>query len=151
MRRLPVLALLAWVLACGEDSGTGPTTFPNVHGNWSLSITNLTGGGGTCSTTSPAQITFQQNTTTLSGSYGGGGVLTCTGPNGSFSFAIGSGSVLNGQISGNQISYDLGTADFHQVGTVNGSSMAGTATWTFRSGSGSTLGTLTGSWAATRQ
>jgi hypothetical protein len=103
-----------------------------------------------CSTSSPVEITLQQNTTTFSGSYGGGGVLNCTAPQGAFSYAIGSGSVLNGQVSGNEVSFDLGTADFHHVGTVNGASMAGTASWTFESGSASTLGTLTGSWTATR-
>ena len=118
--------------------------------SWSFSITNMRGGGAVCSTSSPIQITLQQGTTTLSG-YAGGGVLTCTAPHGSFSTAISLGPVFNGQISGTEVSFDLGSADFHQVGTVNGSSMAGTATWTFESGSASTLGTLTGSWTATRQ
>jgi hypothetical protein len=150
MRRFPVLPLLVWVLACGEDNGTGPT-FANVNGSWNLSITNMSGGGAVCSTSSPVEITLQQNTTTFSGSYGGGGVLNCTTPQGSFSSAIGSGSVLNGQVSGSEVSFDLGTADFHHIGTVNGSSMAGTATWTFQLGPPSTIGTLTGSWTATRQ
>jgi hypothetical protein len=150
MHRLPVLAFLVWILGCGEDNGTAPS-FANVNGSWSLSITNMSGGGAECSTSTPVQISLQQSTTTFSGSHGGGGVLTCTAPFGSFSSAVGSGPVLNGQISGNGISFDLSSANFHQVGTVNGSSMAGTATWTFASGSASTLGTLTGSWTATRQ
>jgi hypothetical protein len=103
-----------------------------------------------CSTSSPIQITLQQSTTTLSG-YAGGGMLICTAPHGSFSSAISSGPVLNGQISGTKVSFDLGSPDFHQVGTVHGTSMGGTASWTFESGSASTLGTLTGSWTATRQ
>jgi hypothetical protein len=151
MHRLPLLSLLVWIVACGgEDNGTGPS-FANVNGSWSLSIANMSGGGAGCSTSSPIQISLQQSTTTFTGSYGGGGVLTCTAPFGSFSAATGSGSVLNGQISGNEVSFDLGSANFHQVGTVTGSSMAGTATWAFESGSASTLGTLTGSWTATRQ
>jgi hypothetical protein len=151
MYRLPALGFLVWILACGEDNnGTGPT-FASVNGSWSLSITNMTGAGAQCSTGSPIQINLQQSTTTFNGTYGGGGLLTCTAPFGSFSAATGSGSVLNGQISGSQISFDLGSADFHQVGTVSGSSMTGTATWTFQSGSAGTLGMLTGSWTATRQ
>ena len=151
MVRLPVLSLLVWILACGgDDNGTGPT-FANVNGSWSLSITDMTGGGGECSTSSPIQITLQQSTTTFTGTYGGGGVLTCTAPFGSFSAATGSGSVLNGEISGNEVSFDLGSASFHQTGTVTGSSMAGTATWTFDEGSAGTLGVLTGSWTATKQ
>jgi len=151
MQRLPVLSLLVWSLACGgENNGTEPT-FANVHGSWSLSITNMTGGGAECSTSNPIQITLQQSTTTFAGTYGGGGVLSCTAPFGSFFAATGSGSVLNGQVSGNEVSFDLGSANFHQVGTVNGSSMAGTATWSFESGSASTLGELTGSWTATKE
>ena len=150
MWRLPVLGLLAWILACGDDNGTGPT-FANVNGSWSLSITNMTGGGGQCSTSSPIQLTLQQSTTTFTGTYGGGGVLTCTAPFGSFSAATGSGSVLNGEINGNQVDFDIGSANFHHTGTVAGSSMSGTATWTFQEGSASTLGALTGSWTATKQ
>ncbi len=150
MSRLVVLSLLFGALACGEDNGTGPT-FANVHGNWTLSITNLSGGGAVCNTSSPVQMTFQQNTTTFSGSYGGGGVLNCTAPQGAFSAAVGSGSVLNGAIDGNEVTFDLGTADFHHVGTVNGSSMTGTASWTFVLGPVSAAGMLTGSWTATRQ
>jgi hypothetical protein len=150
MHRLPVHAILVWILACGGDDGTGPG-FENVTGSWNLSITNMTGGGATCSTSSPVQISFQQNTTTLSGSFSGGGLLNCTAPFGSFSAPISSGSVVNGQINGNQVSFDLGSAAFHQEGTVTGSSMGGTATWGFQSGSASTLGTLTGSWTATRE
>jgi hypothetical protein len=151
MLRLPVAGLLLWILACGgEDDGTGPG-FASVNGTWSLSITDLSGGGGTCSTSEPIEISLQQSTTTFTGTYGGGGVLSCTGPFGSFFAAMGSGSVLNGEISGNQVSFDLGSSNFHQVGNVTGSSMGGTATWTFESGIASTLGELTGNWTAARQ
>ena len=151
MSRLPVLGLLVWILACGgDDDGTGPG-FASVNGSWSLSITNMTGGGAQCSTTSPIQLTLQQSTTTFSGTYGGGGILTCTAPIGSFSAAAGSGSVINGQISGNQVSFDIGSENFHHSGTVTGSTMAGTATWTFDEGSAGTLGALNGNWTATKQ
>jgi hypothetical protein len=65
MHCLLVLSLLIWILACGEeDNGTGPT-FANVNGSWTLSITNMTGEGTVCSTSSPVEITLQQNTTKL--------------------------------------------------------------------------------------
>ena len=150
MYRLPVLGLLVCVLACGGDDGTGPG-FASVDGSWSLSITNMTGGGAQCSTTSPIQLTLQQSTTTFTGTYGGGGVLTCTAPLGSFSAATGSGSVINGQVSGHQVSFDIGSENFHHAGTVTGSTMTGTATWSFDEGSAGTLGELTGSWTATKQ
>jgi hypothetical protein len=151
MHRLLVLTPLVWLLACGDDdNGTGPGS-GNVTGTWTFSITSMTAGDATCSTSSPLQITLQQNTTTLSGSFNGAGVLTCTASFGSFSAPISAGSVANGQIEGNQISFDLGSAAFHQEGTVTGSFMSGSATWTFPSGSASTLGTLTGSWSATKQ
>jgi hypothetical protein len=44
MHRFLVLSLLIWVLACGDDDGPGPT-FANVNGSWTLSITNMGGGG----------------------------------------------------------------------------------------------------------
>jgi hypothetical protein len=153
MHRSLMLTLMLWILACGgDDNGTG-LDFENVNGSWTLSIVNMTGGGATCSTSSPIQITLQQNTTTFSGSYGGGGVITCTAPFGSFSAVVGSGSVRNGQISGNVVSFDLGSTAFHQEGTVTGEVMQGTATWTFPASSGSagTLGELTGGWTATRE
>ncbi|HEX6434344.1 MAG TPA: hypothetical protein VFZ87_08865, partial [Gemmatimonadales bacterium] len=149
MWRLPVLGLVVGILACGDDNGTGPT-FANVNGSWSLSITGMTGGGAQCGTTSPIQLTFQQSTTTFTGTYSGGGVLTCTAPFGSFSAATGSGSVIDGEISRNEVSFDLDSANFHHTGTVAGSSMTGTAIWTFVEGSASTLGALTGSWTATK-
>jgi hypothetical protein len=96
-------------------------------------------------------MVLQQNTTTLVGSFSGGGVLTCTAPSGSSSSPIPSGSVVNGQINDNEVSFDLGSTSFHQTGTVTGSSMGGTATWTFPTGGASTFGSLSGSWTATRQ
>ena len=118
----------------------------NAH-SWRLSIRDLRGQGTVCTSSRPIQITLQQGATTLSGySAAGGGVLTCTAPYRSFSSGIASGPVLNGRISGTEVSFDLGSPDFHYGGTMSGSSMAGTATWTFQS-----FGTLTGSWTATRQ
>jgi hypothetical protein len=152
MHRPSVLGVLISLLACsGEDGGTDPGSFANVNGSWSLSITNMTGGGGSCSTSSPIQLTLNQSTTTFTGTYGGGGVLSCTAPFGSFSAATGSGSVVNGQVDGSEVSFDLGTANFHHSGTASGSSMSGTATWTFESGGAGTLGELSGSWTATKQ
>lgn len=62
----------------------------------------------------------------------------------SFSAAAGTGSVINGQVSGNQVSLDIGSENFHHAGTVSGSTMAATTTWTFDEGSAGTPGALNG-------
>lgn len=144
MRRFSI-ALLG-VLACGDDNGAGPGSV-NVTGTWSASLTNLSGSGVSCSSTTPTQLTLDQTGTTFSGSYNGG-ELFCSGPGGTGPVPVGSGSVVNGTVSGSNLSFDLDTPDFHHTGTVSGSSMSGTAQWTMDVGLPLGMVTLTGNWEA---
>jgi len=146
MRR-SLLGLLAILLACGGDDSTGPST--NVAGTWTASLSNMSGSGISCSSTSPTTITISQQSTTFSGSYSGG-ELTCTGPGGTASEFIGSGTILNGTLNGNSVSMDLDTPDFHLTGTVSGSSMSGTAQWVIDFGQPTGVVTLNGNWGAAR-
>ncbi len=145
MRLLPGLVLSVFVVACGGDS-TGPGT-TNVAGTWTASLSNMSGSGISCSSTSPTTLTISQQTTTFSGSYSGG-ELTCTGPGGTASEFIGSGTILNGNISGTGVSMDLDTPDFHLTGNVSGNSMSGTARWVLDFGT--EVVTLNGNWGAAR-
>lgn len=144
----PIFATaLTLLAACGGDA-TGPTQ-ANVGGVWSLSLTNLSGSGISCST-SGTTMTLSQTGTTFSGSYGGGSI-TCFGSGESFSSPFGSGSVVNGVVSGYNVSFDLDSPDFALTGTESGASMSGTCT--LRADLGAPYGviTLSGNWGAARQ
>ncbi len=147
MRSLFLFTLLGLV-ACGGDNGTGPGS--SVDGVWSASLSNLSGSGVSCSSTAPTQLTLNQTGNTFSGSYTGG-ELTCSGPGGTFSDPVGSGSVVNGQINGNSLSFDLDTPDFHQIGTITGNSLSGTAQWRVDFGAPTGVVTLNGNWGAAKQ
>jgi hypothetical protein len=140
--------LLLGVLACGGDDGTGPAD-ANVSGTWNT-VSDLTGGGSSCSSTVPTTLSLTQSGGGFAGLFSGGEVA-CTGPNGAFSFAVGSGDIINGELDGSSISFDLDSPDFHHRGTVSGSSMSGTATWNFFFGPETDPVVLTGTWEAVRQ
>jgi hypothetical protein len=142
-------ALTAVVMvACGGDDGTGPGP-ANVGGTWSVSVSDLIGSNESCNTTTPIQITLIQEQGTVTGSYSGG-ILTCTTPSQSFSTTLSSGSVANGELNGNNITFDLGS-NYHHTGTVEGSSMSGVAQWTYTFGQPTRVVTMEGTWAATKQ
>lgn len=65
--------------------------------------------------------------------------------------SVGSGSVVNGTLSGRNLSFDLDTPDFRLEGNVSGTSMSGTAEWTFDFGLPVGVVTLTGNWEAGKQ
>lgn len=147
MRRFSIAVLGA--LACGGDNGTGPTSI-DVTGTWSASLSSLSGSGVSCSSTLPTQLTLNQTGTSFSGSYEGG-ELFCSGPGGTGPLPVGSGSVINDTLNGRNLSFDLGTPDFHFTGTVTGTSMAGTAHWTMDFGIPIGVATLNGNWVASKQ
>lgn len=150
MRAYSVFALATVALAaCGGDDGSGPGS-ASVEGSWSASVSNMTGGGATCSTTSPIQATLRQTGSTFTGSYSSG-VLTCTTPTESFSASTGSGPVINGQVSGENVTFDLGTPAFHHTGILEGTAMSGTAEWLYDFGNPLGVVTLSGNWSATKQ
>jgi hypothetical protein len=146
MRMFLALALVL-IGACGDD-GTGPGA-TNLTGTWSASVSNMTGTGVSCSSTSPTQLTLTQTGVTFSGSYDGGAV-SCSTPGGTLSSPLGSGLVTNGLVNGNSVSFDLDTPEQHQTGTVSGTSMSGVAQWQVDYAGLGTV-TLNGEWEATRQ
>jgi hypothetical protein len=144
---LGLLAILAF--GCGGSDSTGPNSTANVAGTWTASLSNMSGSGVSCSSTSATTLTLTQSNTTFSGGYSGG-ELTCSGPGGTFSSFVGNGTILNGQVNGNSVSFDLDTPDFHHTGTVSGNSISGSATWLIDFGAPTGEVTLSGSWGAAR-
>ncbi|HEU4680291.1 MAG TPA: hypothetical protein VFS51_01015 [Gemmatimonadales bacterium] len=140
---------LIGLLACGDDDGTGPG-LTDITGTWSATLSNLNGDGVSCSSTDPTQITFNQTGATFSGSFSGG-ELFCTAPGSTGAVPIGTGSVINGTVSGTNLSFDLDTPEFHHEGSVSGSSMSGTAEWIIDFGLPAGEVTLNGTWEAEKQ
>lgn len=143
MRKLLPLIAVAVLAACGGDS-SGPGT--SVAGSWLYSVSNLSSGSLTCSS-SGTTLSITQSGSSFSGSYSGG-TLTCITPSGSSSVAIGGGAVVSGSISGNSVSFNLDTSDWHNSGTITGGSMSGTVT-VHLTVDGTTY-TLTGNFGAAR-
>lgn len=142
---LTILALAA-LTGCGGDS-TGPSD-ASVAGAWTLTLSNLSGQGVSCNLSS-TPLTITQSGTTFSGSYGPG-AFRCSAGSESTSGQI-QGIVVNGTIDGNAVAFDMDTQDFHQAGSVAGTSMSGTARWTFDLGGSIGIVVLNGNWAAAKQ
>jgi hypothetical protein len=149
MRMFTASALLLatfGLVACGGDS-TGPSD-ANVGGAWTFTASNMSGAGVSCNLSS-APLSLTQTGTTFSGTYGAA-TLSCSAGAQSTSGMI-QGVVVNGSVDGNAVEFDLDTQDFHHTGSVSGSSMSGTARWTFDFGGSIGVVVLNGNWAAAKQ
>jgi hypothetical protein len=111
-----------------------------------MSLSNMNGGGFSCFTSNPIQLTLTQTNATFSGTWTGG-QTTCTGPSGTIVNGLIPGKVVNGRLSGSGVSFDLDNSALHHVGTIRGTSMSGTASWTFAR----PVITLSGTWSAVKQ
>jgi hypothetical protein len=78
-----------------------------------------------------------------------GGTLTCSAGGETLSEPLGNGTVVNGSVSGNGVSFDFGTADWRHQGTVTGSSMNGSVTVTVQLDDQVVI--MNGTWAGSRQ
>lgn len=141
-----VIALAA-LIGCGGGDPAGPSN-ANVAGTWTLTMSNLSGEGVSCNLGS-TPLTITQSGTTFSGSYGPG-AFTCSAGSQSSGVQV-HGTVVNGTIDGNAVTFDMDTQDFHQTGSVAGTSMSGTARWTFDLGGSTGIVVLNGNWAAASQ
>ena len=149
MRRCLIIALCG-VAACGGGSSTEPPPAADVSGTWNATVSNMTGGAISCRSTGATQLTLTQTRNTFSGLYSGG-QLTCSGPRGTSSAPVLSGSVRDGAVDGNNVRFDIDTPDSRFTGTVSGTSMSGTARWRIDFGPPNGVVTLDGNWEATMQ
>ena len=124
MKKLTCVLVLSLAAGCGSDS-TAPQL--NLTGSWTYSASNLSVIGVTCAITG-VSMTLTATGNTFTGSVAPGGVLTCTSPAGADTASLGGDVIINGAVNGNSISFDIGTPDFHNAGTLSGNSMSGTVT-----------------------
>lgn len=134
---------LVLVSGCGSSDSTGPTR-ASVAGSWTMSVRNLTDGGGVICSGADINVTLTGSGTTFSGTYNG--VIACVASGGGGESFPTSGTVVNGVWSGTQVAFDLDDTRVHYVGTLGGSTMEGSETYHFSDGS-----VLTGYWSATRK
>jgi hypothetical protein len=147
LRVLLVSCLAIVGAACGGDDSTGPSQ-TSVGGSWMLSASNMSGQGVSCNLLN-TPVSLSQSGTTFTGTYGPG-TLSCQA--GGQPVSVGTqGSIVNGSINGNSVTFDLDTQDLHHTGTISGNSMSGTARWTFDFGGSIGVVTLNGNWSAAKQ
>jgi hypothetical protein len=142
MKRFILAGLVLCAIACSDS--TGPKN-ANVGGSWTYAVTNLVGGGLSC-TAGGTTVNITQSGNTFSGSYNGG-TLSC---NSAGSFSIGSGTVANGTVAQNAVSFAFDTQDWTNSGTLSGSSVSGTTTVRLVESTGQTV-VLTGNFSMVRQ
>jgi hypothetical protein len=154
MSALPVfVALVALVVACGDDGPSGPSDDFDIVGDWSFSVNNATAGNATCSV-SDITLTFMRTGGTLVGHRVSTAAdnVSCT-INGSTST---SNYTTNDDIddlshSGTDISFAFATTagDWTMDGDIETDDlMDGTATIRIGTSAGTLV--LTGPWRATR-
>jgi hypothetical protein len=136
---LAVAAGLFVFQAC--DNGTVEPE--SLTGTWSYSVSNLNGGGQSCSVAG-GTINFTQSGTQLTGSTTGG-TLTCTSGNS----ALPNSTITNGSVNGTAVQFGFSGVPAQHTGTITGGEIKGTVTVLFPIGGG--LATLSGQFTATRQ
>ena len=146
MRWLSVLSLTVLV-ACGGDSGTEPDVPLNIAGTWTFSD-QITASSVGVSCSSAGTGTLTQSVATFTGSVNAT-VGVCSDGFGNQVDNTGLSAVSGGQVSGNQVSFQMPFCQF--TGTVSGNpanQMSGTETCTIAV-SGQQV-TFTGTWQASR-
>lgn len=149
MRRSTILVSFLLLSACGGDDGPTAVADGELTGRWSYSANDLTGSGLSCDM-SGVTATLNQTGATFTGT-AQGGTVTCRMGSQSQQQALGTSNILNGQIAGSSVSFDIGTPDFHHTGTLDGSSMSGSVSFGFDFGAPFGVISLTGRWSAAKQ
>ena len=149
---LTVAAIMFVIVGCGSDSTTEPQN-AQVGGLWSYNTGQLSGGlaglGVRCFITN-VDLSLNQTGATFTGNANGGhirctvaGVTVMDGP-------LGNQVVVNGTVSGNNLSFDIETPAWHHIGSVSGNSMSGTVRFTIDLGGTTGSVDLTCNWSAIR-
>ena len=101
LRSVPIIVVAASLFACGGGDSQGPK-LADVAGAWRATWTNMSGGGHSCGLTLAMTLTHQG--TAFTGSYSNA-IVACDGQ----SSAPFTGTVVNGAVNGDQLSFDLDT------------------------------------------
>ena len=144
MRSQAVLcvAISLGLAACGSATAPGGIS---VGGHWSVQVSNLSGNGHVCNGTFATN--FDQSFGTFNGQYANSTVM-CVSNGTSVAIGPGAGTVTDGKVSGQSVSYSLDDAPIMFTGSVNVSTMSGAVSWTKDFGDGAGPVTLSGSWTA---
>lgn len=152
MRHVILSALAAVGAISGCAASTGPKV--NVGGTWKYEAQNLTEGGTVTCTVTDMTLSLTQTSSTFAGTYSGANA-DCTFTSTHLAFPLSSsGTIVDGRINGDQVSFDMGDHLWSQTGSISGNSMSGNATITINSGIdtlGSSVITVRGQWAAVKQ
>jgi hypothetical protein len=149
-KRLAYLVLVLSSAACSDS--TGPDTVA-LDGTWRFNYDDMTGSfqGTTfrCGLDT-ADFVITQSGDTFFGDQIGSARMTCTADGRSIvDELVGDETIENGQVSGRDVTFRLGSISGQHSGRVSGSSISGTARWVMSSGSASV--TLNGRFDAERR
>ena len=148
MRSRAILCVAAAIglAACGSSTVPGGIS---IGGHWALTVTDLTGGGHVCN--GPIDVNFTQSFNSFNGQFANNNVA-CTTSGGNVALFVGSGTVTDGKVDGQSVSYQLNNAStINFSGTVNVSTMSGAVSWVKDFGDGNGPVTMSGSWTAQKQ
>lgn len=147
---LAAAGALLILAGCSGDSQSGPTgpQHANVAGSWTYNATNLSGtvmGFAMTCNIEGMTLNLTQTGTSFGGTCGPS-IITCFGGGVQVDDTLPGSVVVNGLVNGNNVQFDIETSDYHNTGTMSGSSMSGTVS--IRLDLGDEVVTLTGNWAA---
>lgn len=145
-----LVLLVSSTLLTGCSDATGPSA-PNLAGTWRFVYSNMAGTveGVTIACNIGADFTITQTGSAFSGVQVGPARMTCSALGQPVVDEIVSGeTIVNGQATGASITFRLGSIQGQSSGTVNGTSMSGTAQWLFVSGNSAM--TLNGNFTAAK-
>jgi hypothetical protein len=157
----PQLPLLAITLAAAcSDDPAGPR-IADLGGTWSISFSNLVGPGVICNSNT-GTMSLTMSGATFSGTYGPI-TLSCRTGAGGFQDNL-EGTVVNGSVGIEDVSFDLDDPDLHQSGKAGDclpgecavppsgrpTVMNGGAQWIVTISGGPVI-TLNGTWLAAKQ
>lgn len=152
MNRLMIVVLACISVAACSDS-VAPKA-PDVRGQWLYRIQALSDGGQvSCAMSIEDTLFLGASASQVAGTYSGG-TITCTGADAE-NINLVTGAVVNGTLDpmangGRDVTFDLGSASWHQAGVLIGDRMSGTLSvdHVFAGELGHLV--LTGTWTAQR-
>ncbi len=148
---LAAAAIMFVIVGCGSDSTTGPSEQnAQIGGLWGRYGTGpLSEGDVRCFITGMA-LSLNQTGATFTGSANGGNIRCTVAGATVMDDPLGNQVVVNGTVSGNNLSFDIETPAWHHIGSVSGNSMSGTVTLTIDLGGTTGSVDLRCDWSAIR-
>ena len=126
--------LAAVVLGCGGDDPSGPKS-EDIHGTWRVSYYSMTFGNFACDV-DPVDYVITQFGPTFSGTSSATWAVNCSNGADAISQTFVGGTIYEGSIDGDQITFYIPEAAAILEGTMSGTSMIGTAMWLLDVGGG---------------